>query len=165
MSWADKAKYEALYKKIQSILNDRSLSFSCFDDFLMSIGAGPDLFVNRETYELAIRSSLKKADIFLKRKFYDRMLNGYNRDILLLQQANMDIQYILDPYACCTYIINYINKANRGVSKLMREAMEEIRQGNLTVKQQLRHLGNKFIRGSEISAQEAAYGVLGLHPH
>ena len=37
----------------------------------------------------------------------------------------MDIQFILDPYACAVYILSYITKAQRGMSKLLRKACEE----------------------------------------
>ena len=30
----------------------------------------------------------------------------------------MDIQYVLDVYACAVYIINYISKAQKGMSEL-----------------------------------------------
>jgi len=46
----------------------------------------------------------------------------------------MDIKFILDGYACCSYIINYINKSNRGVSQLLREAMTEISHGSVRQK-------------------------------
>lgn len=95
----------------------------------------PDISTTYENYKLALRSSLKKPQIFLRRKFSDRLLNAYNSDILRLHRANMDIQFILDAYACCSYIINYINKSNRGVSQLLRQAMDEINDGNFTIKQ------------------------------
>jgi len=75
----------------------------------------------------------------------------------------MDIQFILDAYACCSYITNYINKSNRGVLQLLREAMTEISHGSVSVKRKLQHLGSKLINATEISAQEAAYNILGLH--
>jgi hypothetical protein len=40
-------------------------------------------------------------------------------------QANMDIQFVLDPYACAVYILSYITKGQRGMSKLLRKACEE----------------------------------------
>jgi len=49
----------------------------------------------------------------------------------------MDIQFILDAYACCSYTINYINKSNRGVSQLLQEAMTEISHGSVSVKRKL----------------------------
>lgn len=91
------------------------------------------------------------------------MINAFNPTILALHRANMDIQFILDAYACCSYIINYINKSNRGVSRILREAAEEIQGGNYTLKQKLQHIGYKFISGTEISAQEAVYCCLGMH--
>jgi len=33
----------------------------------------------------------------------------------------------------------------------------------VSVKRKLQHLGSKFIKATEISAQEAAYNTLGLH--
>jgi len=51
---------------------------------------------------------------FGRRQFSDRLLNAYNRNILGLHRENIDIQFILDAYACCSYIINYINKSKRG---------------------------------------------------
>jgi len=59
-------------------------------------------------------------------------------------------------------IVNYINKSDRGVSKLLSVAMEEIRGGNVTIRQKLQHIGYKFISASEVLAQEASYCRLGL---
>jgi hypothetical protein len=72
----------------------------------------------------------------------------------------MDIQYILDPYACLMYCVDYISKSENGMSKLLRDALNELKQGNNTVKQRLRVIANKFLNSSEISAQEAVYHIL-----
>ena len=39
----------------------------------------------------------------------------------------MDIQYILDVYACAMYIVSYISKAQKRMSELLRKAVEEAR--------------------------------------
>ena len=49
----------------------------------------------------------------------------------------MDIQYVLDVYACAVYIANYISKGQKGMSELLRQACTEARQGNNTIKQQV----------------------------
>ena len=72
----------------------------------------------------------------------------------------MDIQYILDPYACAVYISSYITKGQRGMSKLLRKASEEASSGNKDIINKVRHIGNKFLNAVEISAQEAVYLVL-----
>lgn len=74
----------------------------------------------------------------------------------------MDIQYVLDVYACAVYIVNYISKAQKGMSELLRQACAETRKGNCSIKQQVRDIGSKFVNNVEISAQEAVYLVLQL---
>jgi len=74
----------------------------------------------------------------------------------------MDIQFILDVYACAVYIANYISKAQKGMSELLRQACTEARKANSTIKQQVRDIGSKFLNNVEISAQEAVYIVLQL---
>jgi len=44
----------------------------------------------------------------------------------------------------------------------MRDAANDIRIGNSSIRQKLQYLGRKFILGTEISAQEAVYCLLGL---
>ncbi|PFX25090.1 hypothetical protein AWC38_SpisGene10304 [Stylophora pistillata] len=48
----------------------------------------------------------------------------------------------------------------RGMSKLLEKATEEVKSGNKVNSQKVRHIGNKFLNAIEISAQEAAYLVL-----
>ena len=70
----------------------------------------------------------------------------------------MDIQYVLD--ARVVYILSYITKGQRGMSKLLEIATEEVKSGNTGVRDKVRHIGNKFINAVEVSAQEAVYLVL-----
>ncbi|CAB4000987.1 Hypothetical predicted protein [Paramuricea clavata] len=74
----------------------------------------------------------------------------------------MDIQFVLDVYACAMYIVSYISKAQKGMSDLLRNACAEAKEGNSTIKQQVRDIGNKFLNSVEISAQEAVYIILQL---
>ena len=72
----------------------------------------------------------------------------------------MDMQYVLDPYACATYILSYITKGQRGMSRLLERASEEAKSGNKDIINKVRHVGNKFLNAVEISAREAVYLVL-----
>ena len=74
----------------------------------------------------------------------------------------MDIQYVLDVYACAVYIVNYISKAQNGMSKLLRQACTEAREANSNIKQQVRDIGSTFVNNVKISAQEGVYIVLQL---
>jgi hypothetical protein len=46
----------------------------------------------------------------------------------------MDIQFVLDAYACATYIIDYINESNRGVLKVLTGIVSEIHHGVSTIR-------------------------------
>jgi hypothetical protein len=56
----------------------------------------------------------------------------------------MDIQFVLDPYACVQYILNYINKAERGISLLLRKVVSEF-DSNLNLRQKLKSIAKEFV--------------------
>ena len=121
-----------------------------------------ELDVSERQYILAIRSSLSTPTIFLKRSLNELRINNYNSVCLRAWRANMDIQYVLDVYACAMYIVSYISKAQKGMSELIHKACAEAKKGNTNIKQQVCDIGNKFLNSVKISAQEAVYVVLQL---
>ena len=146
-----------LWKSLKNKLNDfKEGKDITFDELLQ------ELDVSERQYILAIRSSLNSPTIYLKRSPNELRINNYNPTCLRAWRANMDIQYVLDVYACAMYIVSYISKAQKGMSELLRKAVEEAKEGNTNIKQQVRDIGNKFLNSVEISAQEAVYVVLQL---
>lgn len=77
-----------------------------FDELLLAFK------VTEENYLLAVRSSLNAATVVLKRSPNELRINNYNPACLRAWRANMDIQYVLDVYACAVYIVNYISKGH-----------------------------------------------------
>jgi hypothetical protein len=146
-----------LWKDIKNKLNDLKEGKDVTFDQLLG-----ELCVSEHEYILAIRSSLSCPTIFLKRSPNELRINNYNPACLLAWRANMDIQFVLDVYACAMYIVSYISKAQKGMSELLRRACAEAKEGNANIKQQVRDIGNKFWNSVEISAQEAVYVVLQL---
>ena len=144
-----------LWKDIQKKLNDLKEGEDISFDQLLT-----NLDVSEQNYILAIRSSISTPTIFLKRNPSELRVNNYNPACLKAWRANMDIQFVLDVYACAMYIVSYISKAQKGMSELLRRACAEAREGNASIKQQVRDIGNKFLNSVEISAQEAVYLVL-----
>ena len=118
------------------------------------------LALSEQQYIKAIRLSLKHSTLLLKRSPTEIRINCYNPHLLRAWEANMDIQFVLDPYACAVYILSHITKGQRGMSKLLRKACEEAKEGNTNIVNKVRHIGNKFLNAVEISAQEAVYLVL-----
>ena len=123
-----------------------------FEEFLENIAK-----LDFEDYIKCIRSSLKAPKVFLKRKTKDMRINLFNEGILCAWKANLDIQIVLEPYGCASYIVGYISKSQRGMSAQLDAAAKEARKGNLDLKKQVRHIGNVFSNCVEVSAQEAVY--------
>ena len=145
------------WKTIKKQLNDlKEGECMTFEELLLK------LKVTENDYRLAVRSSLNAPTVFLKRKPNELRINNYNPACLKAWRANMDIQFVLDVYACAMYIVSYISKAQKGMSELLQQACAEARKGNSSIKQQVRDIGNKFLNSVEISAQEAVYIILQL---
>ena len=120
-----------------------------------------EMHLTGDQYIKAIQYTLQRDTLFLKRSPSEIRVNSYNPDLLKAWRANMDIQYVLDPYACAVYILSYITKGQRGMSKLLEKTSDSSKSGNKALLSQIRHIGNKFLNSVEISAQEAVY--LALH--
>ena len=72
----------------------------------------------------------------------------------------MDIQYVINAYACVMYIASYVLKAEKGMGELLKQAAKELHQEN--TRQQLNKPGSVFLTNREVSAQEAVYRVLSM---
>ncbi|GFW38912.1 ATP-dependent DNA helicase [Trichonephila clavipes] len=74
----------------------------------------------------------------------------------------MDIQFVLDEYAVVAYLVDYVNKPGRGLSKILHNYIAATAQGKHSLKECLISVANQFINSVEISAQEAAWFILEL---
>ncbi len=79
---------------------------------------------------------------------------------MLAWQANMDIQYVLNAYACVMYVASYIMKSERSMGELLKNVAAEVRTEELKI--QMRKVGSAFLTHREVSAQEAMYRILSL---
>lgn len=145
-----------ILKKLPEILDGDISELLTFDDFLSKMGC--DII----EYLTAIKSQLTSNKVFLKRSPKDTRINNFCAKILSLMRSNMDIQFVLDPYACIGYIVDYINKSNRGISRLLRACVEDFKKGNYSIREKLKIFANTFYNSTEISAQEAAWCRLRL---
>ena len=116
--------------------------------------------VTLDHYTKALSISKSGQSIILKRQPSERNVNCYSPAVLKTWQANMDIQYVTNTYACVMYIASYVLKAEKGMGELLRQAAKELQQGN--TRQQLNKLGSVFLTNWEVSAQEAVYRVLSM---
>ena len=87
----------------------------------------------------------------LKREPSECFINNYNPSVQW--QANMDIQFVLNAYACIMYVASYIMKTERSMGELLKRVAAQY-------KSQLRKVGSAFLTHREVSAQEAVYSRL-----
>lgn len=156
-----KSRFKRIWSHIYDYLNsiapnDVENHTYSFDEFLAIVNVSFDDYVN------AIRSSIDRPTVLLKRKVCDIRINAYNEKAFKLWGANMDIQFVLDPYAAAMYIVSYMMKGQRGLSKIMEKTIKECREGNSSIIERIRKTGNAFMNAQEICAQETAYLLLGL---
>ena len=154
----ERQKYKHIYKDVEKLLYEieETNPELTFQEFLQKC------HLSEDEYILSIRSSISTPTVMLKRTLKETRTNNYNTSILQAWRANIDIQFILDVYACATYVASYITKTHRGMSELLWKTAEEVKAGNATLKEQIRSVGNRFLNAVEISAQEAAYICLQL---
>ena len=118
-------KHKDTWKNISKHLNDMKEGEDItFDQLLINLN------VTEQNYYLAIQSSLNSPTIFLRRNPNELRVNNYNSACLKAWRANMDIQFVLDVYACAAYIVSYISKSQKGMSQLLRRACDEARARN-----------------------------------
>lgn len=115
------------------------------------------LAVEQYLYALSV-TKRGKADQ-LKRQPGERFINCYNTTLLSWQE-NLDVQYCLDHYVCIAYMVAYIKKDERDMSKVLQNVAKEMY--NHDWGEQLKSCANAFLNARELSAQEAVYRLLSL---
>ncbi len=125
-----------------------------FEDWLQYI------HMSEEQYVDILCSSLKRPKVFMKRSPQDININPYMKGLLHAWQASHDVQFVLDPYQCVTYVCDYMTKGHKGMSEVLHAACEEAKAGNMDLKNSVQHMGNKLLNATECSAQEACWDIL-----
>jgi len=57
--------------------------------------------------------------VILYRKSSEKNISSYNQQLLRTGEANTDVQYCLDAYACLAYMVSYIRNDKREMSQLL----------------------------------------------
>ena len=140
-------------KKIWALMTDKDLVLSNLDDLLQKAD------VSYEDYVKAIKNIAKSTQIVMKRDLKDVWINGYNEVLLRAWNANMDIQYILNPYCCIMYIVSYITKSEKEMSAFLKAIASDCPEMDLPAMKKVMY---GYSQNREISAQEAVTRTCGL---
>ena len=121
-----------------------------------------DINLTQEEYEEAHKRLAKKKSIVLQRNPDELWINQYNPCLLKCWDANMDIQFVLDPFSCIVYIVSYISKSEREMGMLLKQTKIEAEEGNASAGSTLKKIGSAYLNHREVGAQEAVYRVCNL---
>ena len=116
--------------------------------------------IAKGVYQQSLKVSSDNTTVFLKRSPSAININNYNKWMLLGWQANMDIQFVSNPYACIDYIIKYITKEERDMGTLLEAVGKETADAG--IREQMKKCGQAFLNARSVSAQEGDYRLLGL---
>ena len=135
-----------------------NLETKSYDDILSFF---QDNGMNLDLYIDYIRATITRPTVIFERDMTQIMTNTFNPFISSVLNSNMDLQIILDEYSCAAYVVEYVNKSNRGISHLHREllALQE-ENPEITNDALMRQIAVKMLNAVEMSAQEAAWYLL-----
>ncbi|XP_071948934.1 uncharacterized protein [Antedon mediterranea] len=145
----------SILSEVKNLLNDEIL----YDDVKQLFN---DMKITQKRFEEANNMIAKRQDFILKRNPKDAWVNQYNPELLRAWNANMDLQYVSNEYACVAYVVSYMSKAEREMGLLLSSAESEMKDGNEDARQSLRKLGNVYMQNREVSAQESVFRVCSL---
>ncbi|CAF3792202.1 unnamed protein product [Rotaria sp. Silwood1] len=132
------------------------LNWNHFDDSLAKVEWTYD------DYERALKILLPIDTVILKRAPEDRWVNNYNEKCIINWNANMDVQFVMNAYACGKYMLSYICKAEKEMSDILRNVHEEAKNKNMSIQQEMKALSGVYFHNREVCVQEAMYRVCSL---
>ena len=147
------------WKKIKKVLDEFKLAEDVTITFHELL---EQLNMNITQYISAVRTTIVRTKMFFKRQPSEIRINNYMKNCFHFWRANHDIQPSIEPYGMVKYILSYVTKGQKGMSIVMEKACREARNGNMDLKQSVRHMGNAFLNGVETSQEEAACLLLGI---
>lgn len=152
-----KSASKIIMSQLKTTLSTDSKTFDSVNHLFQSLGLHQDIF------ESAYKNITKTTQVVLKRRVNEVWINQYNRQLLKCWNANLDIQYVVNAYACIVYIISYISKAEKEMGLLLANAQREAsKQGNMDAKDALKKLGSVYLHNRDVCAQEAVYRTINL---
>ena len=114
----DTDQHLAVLAKVQKLIADGNTDLSLFE--LLDKAE-----VTEQEYIDALEVSTNGNVVVLKREPNECCISNYNPSVMLAWQANMDIQFVMNAYACVMYVASYIMKTERAMGELLKRVAAE----------------------------------------
>ena len=116
------------------------------------------LLIIMKLYIKLLSNAVKVPNVFMKRHPKDILINNYNPTLMKSWQANMDVQFVSNAYACIQYLVAYITKEEREMGLLLQAVSKE--NSHQGIKEQMKKCGQAFTNSRTVSAQDSTYRFL-----
>uniref|UniRef100_A0A3B1IIS5 ATP-dependent DNA helicase n=1 Tax=Astyanax mexicanus TaxID=7994 RepID=A0A3B1IIS5_ASTMX len=133
---------------VWDLLNDKTQNFESITQLLETVN------MMYEEYKDNVNSLSSASVVIMQREPNDCWVNGYNPLLLRAWDANMDIQFILNPYTCIMYILSYISKGEHEMSEYLKGVIKEMCP-NTSERESMKQVMHAYAKNREVSAQEA----------
>ncbi|XP_077968311.1 uncharacterized protein LOC144422216 [Styela clava] len=147
-------KAKDILKKIMShIFNEK---WQCAEDANLA-KLLKELNITQDDIEMSCRMITKKVSVILQRECSSIWTNPHNPTLLRAWNANLDVQFVTDAYACVVYILSYISKGEREMSFLMEGCVNEcLNQGHHSARDVMKKIGMLYLRNREAKGNKKA---------
>jgi hypothetical protein len=145
---------KAVSEQIKDIDTTDNMSF---DDLLQKSGISEDVYMQALRW---VKTKHGQPAILLQRNPNESNINHYNTILMKCWEANLDVQYVTNTYACVMYVASYVSKPEKTLGDVLKAVSQS--SVHLGVKTSMKTVAKKFLTHREISAQEAVYRLLSL---
>ena len=116
--------------------------------------------IKYEDYIMAIKKTRKRGSTaLLERDITEIYINNYNPEWTLAWNANHDIQPVFDYFAVITYVTDYWAKPDEGLTALLKEAAQTIKD-EPDQQKRCQQLANTFLSHRQMGEAEVYYKIL-----
>ena len=108
-------------------------------------------------YHYALSVCDHGTKVVLKRNIQDIFINNFNPDWMIAWDGNMDIQPILDYFACITYMTDYVCKAETKTTQMLKDVKKAKKKEGASNRDLMYALGQAYLTSREMGECEAYY--------
>lgn len=145
-----KEKYNAIRKSIENC------EYNDFETFYEDNNIQTD-----EEYNNILRAGINKPRVFVKRQLHEIWHSPFNQFLLNVVKSNTDFQFITEEYSCAAYVVEYVNKTDRGVSNLQRNIIEIMNEHpEFDIVEITKNININILNHTEITSVQAAWYLL-----
>ena len=109
-----------------------------------------------ETPEQKPKARADKTTIQLKRTEEEGTINNYSPELLEVWAANMDLSFVVNPYAAVAYIASYACKSEGEETAMMKNAAKSL-PDNCKAKDAMKEMSYSMLHGRQVGCVESAW--------